>query len=82
MIVLCGFAVAALLLAGVGLYGTLSYLMSQRTQELGVRIALGASAVRVIRLAAYEGGVLAWAAPSHWWARSAFRARCAPCSMA
>ena len=59
MIVLSGFAVAALLLAGVGLYGTLSYLMSQRTQELGVRIALGASAIGVIRLVAYEGGVLA-----------------------
>jgi putative ABC transport system permease protein len=59
MIVLSGFAVAALLLAGVGLYGTLSYLMSQRTQELGVRIALGASAIGVVRLVAYEGGVLA-----------------------
>jgi ABC-type antimicrobial peptide transport system permease subunit len=59
MIVLSGFAVAALLLAGVGLYGTLTYLMSQRTQELGVRIALGASALGVVRLVAYEGGVLA-----------------------
>ena len=59
MLVLSGFAVAALLLAGVGLYGTLSYLMSQRTQELGVRIALGASAIGVMRLVAHEGGILA-----------------------
>jgi putative ABC transport system permease protein len=59
MVVLSAFAVAALLLAGVGLYGTVSYLMSQRTQELGVRIALGASAIGVIKLVAYEGGVLA-----------------------
>ncbi len=59
MLVLSGFAVAALVLAGVGLYGTLSYLISQRTQEFGVRLALGASAISVIRLVAREGGVLA-----------------------
>ena len=58
MLVLSGFAVAALLLAGVGLYGTLTYLISQRTQEFGVRLALGASAAGVIRLVAYEGGIL------------------------
>jgi putative ABC transport system permease protein len=58
MLVLVGFAAAALLLAGVGLYGTLSYLISQRTQELGVRIALGATAIGVMRLVAYEGGIL------------------------
>jgi ABC-type antimicrobial peptide transport system permease subunit len=58
MLVLAGFAVAALLLAGVGLYGTLAYLISQRTQEFGVRLALGASAGSVVRLVAREGGVL------------------------
>jgi predicted permease len=58
MLVLSGFAAAALLLAGVGLYGTLSYLTSQRTQEFGVRVALGASTAGVMRLVAYEGGVL------------------------
>ena len=58
MLVLAGFATAALLLAGVGLYGTLAYLISQRTQEFGVRLALGASAGSVVRLVAREGGVL------------------------
>jgi predicted permease len=58
MLVLSAFAAAALLLAGVGLYGTLAYLISQRTQEFGVRIALGASAAGVIRLVVREGGVL------------------------
>jgi predicted permease len=58
MLVLSAFAAAALLLAGVGLYGTLAYLISQRTQEFGVRIALGASMAGVIRLVIREGGLL------------------------
>jgi putative ABC transport system permease protein len=59
MLVLGGFAVVALLLAGIGLYGTLAYLISQRTQEFGVRVALGASATRIVCLVAREGGFLA-----------------------
>ena len=58
MLVLSGFAVASLLLAGVGLYGTLAYLTSQRTQEFGVRIALGASVASILRLVIREGGLL------------------------
>lgn len=58
MLILTGFAAAALLLAGVGLYGTLMYLTSQRTQEFGVRLALGASGTGVLRLVALEGGLL------------------------
>jgi len=58
MLVLSGFAAAALLLAGVGLYGTLACLISQRTQEFGVRLALGASIGSVVRLVAREGGLL------------------------
>ena len=40
MLVLSAFAIASLALAGVGLYGTLAYLTSQRTQEFGARLAL------------------------------------------
>src|SRR5918992_965192 len=58
MLVLAGFAVASLVLAGVGLYGTLAYLTSQRTQEFGVRLALGASAASILRLVIREGGLL------------------------
>jgi ABC-type antimicrobial peptide transport system permease subunit len=58
MLVLTGFAIASLLLAGVGLYGTLAYLTSQRTQEFGVRLALGASAPAILRLVIGEGCVL------------------------
>lgn len=58
MFVLSGFAVASLLLAGVGLYGTLAYLTTQRTQEFGVRLALGASAGSILRLVLREGVLL------------------------
>jgi putative ABC transport system permease protein len=58
MLVLAGFALASLLLAGVGLYGTLAYLTSQRTQEFGVRLALGASVGSILRLVIREACVL------------------------
>jgi putative ABC transport system permease protein len=58
MLVLSGFAVASLVLAGVGIYGTLAYLSSQRTQEFGVRVALGASAGSILRLVIREGCLL------------------------
>lgn len=59
MLVLSGFATASLVLAAVGLYGTLAYLTSQRTQEFGVRLALGASAAGILRLVIGEGVLLA-----------------------
>jgi predicted permease len=49
------FAVLSLMLASVGLYGVLSYLTTQRTGEIGVRIALGAQREQVVRLMLNDG---------------------------
>jgi putative ABC transport system permease protein len=56
-----GFSLAALLITLVGLYGVMSYSVSQRQQEFGVRAALGASAAEIRRLVLWQGGKLALA---------------------
>ena len=55
MLLLDIFAVVALVLASIGLYGVISYLVGQRTQELGIRLALGAQRKDIFRLILSSG---------------------------
>jgi len=53
------FALTALLLAALGIYGTISYLVNERTHEIGIRLALGATRGRILQMILRQGLELA-----------------------
>jgi putative ABC transport system permease protein len=54
-VLLAGFSIASLLLAAIGIFGVLNYLVSERSRELGVRLALGARSKEIVGLVVWSG---------------------------
>jgi predicted permease len=75
MLLLLAFSLAALLLATMGLYGVMSYLAAQRTNEIGIRMALGAEARDILRLILRYGTALILAGAAAGFVASVFLAQ-------
>ena len=59
MLLLVTFAIVAIVLSAIGIYGVIAYLVGQRAREIGIRLALGASPLAVTRMIVREGATMA-----------------------